>query len=72
MSCQILTDEQGRSPISVLYCNTSDVAFGPVMYDTDREAALEFIRSLPRDPRLIDDADLHNDWYKWQEAHDEL
>lgn len=72
MSWAILTDESRDGfPVSVLYCNTSDVAFGPVMYDTDKDTAREFVGSLPRDPRLLTEMQLSSAWYMWQEEREE-
>jgi hypothetical protein len=67
MSWAILTEENGISTTSVLYCNTTDVAFGPVMYDTDRDEAVAFTEGLPVDPRLMTDSDLQRWWGLYQE-----
>ncbi len=68
MSWDILTDTSGRRPISALYCNTSDVVFGPVMYDTDRQEAEDFVELLDEDPRGVDADELSAAWDNWQTA----
>ena len=70
MSVQVIHDSESRT--SALYCNTSDVVFGPVMYGSDREDVVAFIQSLPYDPRLLSDDSLHAAWSKWQEVSCEL
>ena len=55
MSWDILTDTSGSRPISALYCNTTDVVFGPVMYNADRQEVEDFVELLGTDPRSIDD-----------------
>ena len=72
MSWAILTDTSGRRPISALYCNTTDVVFGPVMYDADRQEVEDFVGLLGTDPRSIDEDVLNASWYEWQEASCEL
>lgn len=73
MSVRILTnvrrdDDQSRH--AVLFCSTTEWAFGPVFYDDDHhdadERAEAFCRWLgTRDPRSLTDAELeraHTDW----------
>ncbi len=70
MSWAILTDTSGCRPTSALYCNTTDVVFGPVMYDTDRQEVKDFVEMLGEDPRTVDENDLSAAWYTWQTARE--
>ena len=71
MSWAILTDTSGRRPTSALYCNTTDVVFGPVMYDADRQEVEDFVEMLGEDPRNIDDRELSAAWYSWRTAREQ-
>ncbi len=71
MSWDILTDTSGRRPISALYCNTTDVVFGPVMYDADCQEVEDFVELLGEDPRAVTDDVLSAAWYSWQTAREE-
>ena len=70
MGVEILKDE--RSGQQVMFCNTSDWAFGPVFHDDeDAESFLVFL--APVDPRSLTDTELArrvSDWRaapgKWQ------
>ncbi len=71
MSWDILTDTSGPRPTSALYCNTSDVVFGPVMYDTDRQEVEDFVEMLGEDPRGVSENELSAAWYIWQTVKEE-
>jgi hypothetical protein len=68
MGCRILHDA-GRDA-AVLYCSTSDWAFGPVFTDADDhdadERAEAFLRWLPQDARRYSDADLLTQFAAWR------
>ena len=53
-------------------CNTTDVAFGPIMYVPDGEdvdeVADEFVKWLKKDPRSIDPEDIRTKWLKYSDA----
>lgn len=75
MGCRILYD--ATQGLAVLYCSTTDVAFGPVFYegeigdDTDADARAEaFLRWLKVDPRSMDESALLASYSRWlaQEA----
>ncbi len=70
MSWAILTEEDGISTTSILYCNTTDVAFGPVMYDTGRDEAEHFVSLLGEDPRTMRHDTLSASWGRWQTARE--
>lgn len=54
---------------AVLYCSTSDWAFGPIFYEdediTAEERAEKFLEWLPQDARLYDDHDLQFKYTEW-------
>ncbi len=60
--------------MAVMYCSTTDWAFGPVIEDTDDHAADDrmqlFIRWLPQDARLYDDSDLERKYSEWLAQED--
>lgn len=74
MSVRILHDHDQN--LAALYCSTSDVAFGPVFYDSDdskhgpEDRARAFLRWLPQDARRYDHAELETKYSEWlaQEA----
>jgi len=68
MGCRILHDRE--QDLAVLYCSTSDVAFGPVFTDGDNgqaadERAEAFLRWLQIDPRRCDESELQAFYSKW-------
>ncbi len=72
MGCQIISSHMGS--VAVMYCSTTDWAFGPVFFDTDTHAAderiLSFMRWLVVDPRSLHDNMLQSKYHDWltQEA----
>lgn len=69
MGVRILTDRQSDYPQAVLYCSTSDWAFGPVFngngeHDAD-ERAEAFIRWLPQDARRLTESELQTAYGQW-------
>lgn len=72
MGCRILHDRE--SDQAVLYCSTSDWAFGPVFTDSDThdadERAEAFCRWLKRDARLLTDAEMHAEYAAWLAQED--
>jgi hypothetical protein len=69
MGCRILHDRD--ADLAVLYCSTSDVAFGPVFTDSEHgeqdasERAAAFLRWLPCDPRRLDEPELLARYQAW-------
>ena len=59
---------------AVMYCSTSDWAFGPVFYSNDEHDAEErvesFIRWLKHDPREYDDHNLERKYAEWRTQED--
>lgn len=70
MSVEIITEDRGRYSVSVLACNTSDTAFGPLMHNTKDEVR-EFLAWLGVDPRRLDESDLVGRYYEWQGLSDD-
>jgi len=64
MSVEIMKDE--RSGQQIMFCNTSDWAFGPVF--SDDESAEGFIAWLHVDPRSLDEAELSRKVADWRAA----
>ena len=79
MGVRILSDQRQDYPTishAVLYCSTSDWAFGPVFYgDDDHEAherAEAFCRWLgEREPRRMADSELERAYSEWCEQEAE-
>jgi hypothetical protein len=74
MGVRIITDRQSDHPQAVLYCSTSDWAFGPVFsgngkHDAD-ERAEAFLRWLPQDARWFTDLELQEAYSKWLAQED--
>lgn len=70
MGVRILTDTQSDYPQAVLYCSTSDWAFGPVFsgngeHDAEERAAA-FLRWLPDDPRRLTESELETAYATWR------
>lgn len=66
MSVEVLTS--GDPPVSIMFCNTTMWAFGPVMSDTDTDEAYAWIASLPKDPRVMGNDTLESAWSSyWSE-----
>ncbi len=74
MGVRILTDRSGTRNVSVLYCSTSDVAFGPLFSEDDwrdsEDRAAAFLIFLDMDARRYSDAELMAKYSEWltQEA----
>lgn len=55
---------------AVMYCSTTDWAFGPVFSDDDEHDADErihaFLRWLKVDPRTFEDAELESKYCEWR------
>jgi hypothetical protein len=72
MGVRILTDNSGSRTQAVLYCSTSDWAFGPVFQESNdgehdaTERAEAFCRWLVRDPRPLTDVELAAAYTDWQ------
>ena len=68
MGCRIVYDSEQE--LAVMYCSTSDMAFGPVFYaenDHDANERVEaFTRWLVTDPRVLDDLDLISKYLEWR------
>lgn len=77
MGVRILTDKYDET--AVLYCSTSDWAFGPVFYKDDFKIddqkyvcinastfAETFLKWLGRDPRIIDDISLEEKYHEFR------
>ena len=66
MGVSIIADENG----AILYCNTSDRAFGPVITNPEqprsetahRKFAREFLDDLGTDPRRLDEDTLQDEY----------
>ena len=80
MGVRILSEETMRAyptiSQAVLYCSTSDWAFGPVFSGDDdhnaHERAESFCRWLgAREPRRMSDVDLERAYSEWQEQEAE-
>ncbi len=75
---QAVDKYNGMSSNAVLYCSTSDWAFGPVFYDEENhdayeraEAFLEWLdESTRQDARTLTDSELEHKYSEWlkQEA----
>ncbi len=76
MGVRILNNE--ADDLAVIYCSTSDVAFGPVFYEDsgdegDRSAsekAEEFLDWLPVDPRTLSESELAAKYNEWRDLTD--
>ena len=68
MSCRILSCHMDS--IAVMYCSTTDWAFGPVFYDCEEHSAHErvesFMRWLVVDPRSLPDNLLEQKYSEWK------
>lgn len=71
MSVSILEGSEGGVPDAetraVLYCNTSDTAFGP-LFDDYHDAA-RFLRWVPDDPRRYTDDELETKYAAYRTQH---
>lgn len=77
MSINVLSDRYDEG--AILYCSTSDWAFGPVIYRTDNHAAserAEFFQIWARikglSLRLLRAGELESAWLDYQEAECKL
>jgi len=65
MGVRIIGDDE----TAVMYCSTTDWAFGPVFSDKDEHSAFEriesFLRWLRVDPREFDEVDLSMKYTEW-------
>jgi hypothetical protein len=68
MGVRILRDQE--ADVAVLYCSTSDWAFGPVVGEKHEREADERLQSFLEwhagDVRLLSEADLSAAWQAWQ------
>ena len=62
MSVEIVEGEY----YSVLICNTSDTAFGP-LFHTGEDNVEQFLEWLSPDPRTLSDSDLESKVHEWRE-----
>jgi hypothetical protein len=64
MSVEILANAEDTQ--AAFFCNTTDWAFGPVMYGLGHNSAYEtadtFLKWLPDDPRVYGDGTLAAKW----------
>ena len=58
MACEALETKCGKA---VLTCNTTDIAFGPIFRHI--EDARQFIKTSTRDPRLMSDDELAENYH---------
>lgn len=67
--------------MAILYCSTSDFAFGPVFHETDAAMAsdnaatfVNWLRETGRaaDPRSLNDSQLSKAWSEWFQEVSEL
>jgi hypothetical protein len=64
MGLRILYDP--ADDMAVMYCSTSDWAFGPVLYGPDaNDRCQAFIDWLPRDARTYDQPELERLFSEW-------
>jgi hypothetical protein len=68
MGCRVISAHMGA--IAVMYCSTTDWAFGPVFYDNTEHSADERIESFMRwlviDPRSLPERDLESKYSEWR------
>ncbi len=59
----------GGDKLAVMYCSTTDWAFGPVFYSDDEhsaeERALMFLEYLPQDARQYSEYELERMYHEW-------
>jgi hypothetical protein len=70
MGTRVLHDQEQNK--SCLYDSVTDTAFGPVMYDTDRQEAHDFLELLDEDPRITPEDELAEAWETWFETRSEV
>lgn len=73
MGCRTISSHMGS--VAVMYCSTTEWAFGPVFYDTEVHSADErieaFMRWLVVDPRSLDDMQLQSKYGEWRSQEKE-
>jgi len=69
MGVRVLYDNNAN--VAVLYCSTSDIAFGPLFFDEDGHDARDrvelFLEWLPLDARKYSDSELLEKYSEWKE-----
>lgn len=59
--------ESGDAPVFVFFCDTSDIAFGPVFYGVTREEMNDFKYDfLEDDPRTYSTEELTDKFYEFK------
>lgn len=74
MGCRVISAHMGS--VAVMYCSTTEWAFGPVFYDDNDHSADErielFMNWLQVDPRSLPDNILERKYSEWRAQEKEL